>query len=188
MKIDNRELCKSGYRQGDISFKIESYKLVKNTCRVKRSGAINRFDQRVGLGNSYCNCFHLMCRVKKSSWYIFKKESCSRHTLSCSAPINTWKYSDLKTLSFSTRLHEIFPCVWLRIICCSFSCVITGLYASIVCIKNEPVLQLHHPQRVVSNNQLHFLSCSFFCGVMQYSIYFVGIIKSHIRELEQQLQ
>ena len=38
------------------------------------------FNQRVGLGNSYCNCFHLMCRVEKSTWYIFKKERCSRDT------------------------------------------------------------------------------------------------------------
>ena len=27
-----------------------------------------------------------------------------------SAPVNTWKYSDLKTLSFSTRLHKNFSC------------------------------------------------------------------------------
>ena len=38
------------------------------------------FNQRVDLGNSYCNCFHLMCRVEKSTWYIFKKERCSRDT------------------------------------------------------------------------------------------------------------
>ena len=29
----------------------------------------------------------------------------------CSAPVSTWKYSDLKTLSFSTRLHKNFSCV-----------------------------------------------------------------------------
>ena len=28
----------------------------------------------------------------------------------CSAPVSTWKYSNLKTLSFSTRLHEFFSC------------------------------------------------------------------------------
>ena len=28
------------------------------------------FGQRVDLGNSYCNCFHLMCRIGKITWYI----------------------------------------------------------------------------------------------------------------------
>ena len=32
----------------------------------------------------------------------------------CSAPVSTWKYSDLKTLSFSTRLHDFFSCEMVR--------------------------------------------------------------------------
>ena len=66
------------------------------------------FNQRVDLGNSYCNCFHLMPRVEKST--LYKSAALLIHTM-CSAPVSTWKYSDLKTLSFSTRLHEIFSCV-----------------------------------------------------------------------------
>ena len=33
------------------------------------------FNQQVDLGNSYCKCFHLMCRVEKSTWYILKKSA-----------------------------------------------------------------------------------------------------------------
>ena len=63
------------------------------------------FNQRVVLNNSYCNCFHLMCRDEKSTSYIFKKERCSRDTpCECSC-----KYLEKKTLSFSTRLHKFFP-------------------------------------------------------------------------------
>ena len=32
---------------------------------------VDQFTKRVVLGNCYCNCFHLMCRVQKSTWYIF---------------------------------------------------------------------------------------------------------------------
>ena len=34
-------------------------------CRVKRRGVITDFTHRVGLRNSYCNGFCLMCRVEK---------------------------------------------------------------------------------------------------------------------------
>ena len=55
---------------------------------------------------------HLMCRVEKKYLVHLKKECCSRDdTPPCSAPVSTWKYSNLKTLSFSTRLHGIFSCV-----------------------------------------------------------------------------
>ena len=69
------------------------------------------FNQRVDLGNSYCNCFHLMCRVEKSTWYIFLKRALLSWYTVCSAPVSTWKYSDLKTLSFSTRPHTKNSCV-----------------------------------------------------------------------------
>ena len=47
-------------------------------CRVKRRGAITNFTQQVLLRNCYCNCFRLMCRVGKNTWYIFPK-NCSSH-------------------------------------------------------------------------------------------------------------
>ena len=62
------------------------------------------FNQRVDLGNSYCNCFHLMPRVEKSTWYIFKKESCSRDTPSCVS----CKYSEIKNLKFQYQATRNF--------------------------------------------------------------------------------
>ena len=46
--------------------------------------------------------------LKKVPGTFFLKERCSRDIPCCSAPVSvsTWKYSNLKTLSFSTRLHK----------------------------------------------------------------------------------
>ena len=68
------------------------------------------FNLRVGLDNSYCNCFHLMCRVEKSTWYIFKKRALAAQYTVLYVPVSTWKNSESHFLTFSTRLQEIFCC------------------------------------------------------------------------------
>ena len=60
---------------------------------------------------------YLMPRVEKSTWYIFKKRRCSRDT-PC---LDSCKYLEIKTLSFSTRLHKSFSCdrlivLWMEVI------------------------------------------------------------------------
>ena len=79
------------------------------------AATVTDFNQRVDLGNSYCNCFHLMPRVEKSTWYIFKKRVLLLWYSVCSTPGSTWEYSNLRTLSFSIRLHEIISCGWFPI-------------------------------------------------------------------------
>ena len=38
------------------------------------AATVTDFNQRVDLGNSYCNCFYLMCCVEESPWYIEQKK------------------------------------------------------------------------------------------------------------------
>ena len=66
---------------GGYFFEVESYKLVKNTCSVKRREAIDQFTQRVGLGNSYCNRFHLMPRVEIVPGTFLKKTLAAPYTV-----------------------------------------------------------------------------------------------------------
>ena len=72
-KIGNKEPYKSGYWgiANCIYFTIY-YGKTRVDVHIT---TVTDFNQRVGLGNSYCNCFHLIRRVEKSTWYIFLKRA-----------------------------------------------------------------------------------------------------------------
>ena len=70
------------------------------------------FNLRVGLDNSYYNCFYLMPRVEKSFWYIFKKRALATQYTVLYIPVSTRKNSAAHFLTFSTRLQEFFCCVY----------------------------------------------------------------------------
>ena len=80
-------------------------------CRVKRKGSVTIFfTQQVVLENCYCNWFCLIPCVEKVPGTSSKKECSSHDTQCCSVPVSTWEYSASHFLiSFSTRLHNIFP-------------------------------------------------------------------------------
>ena len=64
------------------------------------------FNQRVVLGNCYWNCFHLMCCVEKSTWYIKQKRVLARDT-PCKVPGTT---TSLALRGFNTVDHVFFSC------------------------------------------------------------------------------
>ena len=51
---------------------------------------------------------HLMCRVEKSTWYIFKKTLYSRDTPSCSAPCKYLEIQRSSFLKFQYQATQIF--------------------------------------------------------------------------------
>ena len=105
-KIDNREPYKSGYRgiANCIYFTI----LRKNTCTCTQLQQSTNFTQRVGLDNSYCNCFHLMCCVEKSTRYIEKKEQLAViHRVKVLGTTNSLALQDLTQLDVRPRFSPV---------------------------------------------------------------------------------
>ena len=104
------------------------------------AATVTDFNQRAVLGNSYCNCFHLMCRVEKSTWYIFKKQRCSRDTPCW----GSWKYLKIANLKFQYQATR--NC---------FLCLINSFM--------RPVLQLEIPYKFDENICLFQYRRQFFC-------------------------
>ena len=69
------------------------------------------FNQRVDLGNSYCNCFHLMCRVEKT--YLVNArlvESKNRAQLSRYTVLKYWEFVKFSSMVVSVpRYVDFFP-------------------------------------------------------------------------------
>ena len=83
--------------------------LGKNTCRCthhnKQSISTRGLTSETPIAIAF-----LMPRVEKSTWYIFKKESCSCDTPSCVS----CKYSEIKNLKFQYQATRNFFLCYIR--------------------------------------------------------------------------
>ena len=117
-----------------------------------RGGAISQFTKRVDLNNPYCNCFHLMPRVDKSTLYIFQKRALAAQYTVLSVPVSIRKNSKSHFLTFSTRLHNLFFAVLIIVPKEACSCDIIFTVEMLVIL---PLIS-----HLLGNRRIHFLSRS----------------------------
>ena len=108
-------------------------------------------DLRDDLGNCYCNCFHLMCLVGKSTWYTKKRALAAQYTV-LSVPVSIRKNSKSHFLTFSTRLHNLFFAVLIIVPREACSCDIIFTVEMLVIL---PLIS-----HWLGNRRIHFLSRS----------------------------
>ena len=96
----NENVCNRGKLSMDASLFLSSlHKRRSCTCWVKERRTLEQFQPPEDRPQQLLlqQLLHLMCRVEKSTWYIFKKTLYSRDTPSCSAPC---KYLEIQRSSF----------------------------------------------------------------------------------------
>ena len=96
------------------------------------------FNQQVVLRNCYCNCFHLMCRVGKSTWYDEQKRALLLSYSVLQVPVNTRKLSNLALRQFwyPATCYLFFPVIYRTLFCP----VITAEFCSLVFLTPLPVV------------------------------------------------